>query len=83
MLLQAQSSSSAGLIEIIIILFLLFGGYFVRKGKKEINKEKNKYKETSNNKVETLISIPDTCPLCKNPNSKKIRFCEWCGNQII
>jgi len=30
-----------------------------------------------------LSKIPDTCPHCKNPNSKRIRSCEWCGNQII
>lgn len=29
------------------------------------------------------IKIPETCPHCKNPNNKKIRLCEWCGNQII
>lgn len=29
------------------------------------------------------IIIPDTCPHCKSPNTKKIRLCEWCGNQII
>jgi len=29
------------------------------------------------------ILIPDICPHCKNPNSKKIRLCEWCGNHII
>jgi hypothetical protein len=29
------------------------------------------------------IIIPDTCPHCKNPNTKKIRLCEWCENQII
>jgi uncharacterized membrane protein YhaH (DUF805 family) len=29
------------------------------------------------------ITIPDTCPHCKNPNTKKIRLCEWCGNQIV
>jgi len=27
-------------------------------------------------------SIPDICPHCKNPNTKRIRLCEWCGNQI-
>ena len=27
-------------------------------------------------------SILDTCPHCKNPNTKRIRLCEWCGNQI-
>jgi hypothetical protein len=30
--------------------------------------------------MEEMINIPDTCPHCKNPNSKKIRLCEWCGN---
>jgi hypothetical protein len=30
-----------------------------------------------------LSKIPDTCPHCKNPNSKRIRSCEWCGHQII
>jgi hypothetical protein len=29
------------------------------------------------------IKIPAICPNCKNPNIKKIRLCEWCGNQII
>jgi len=29
------------------------------------------------------IIIPESCPHCKSPNSKKIRICEWCGNQII
>lgn len=28
------------------------------------------------------IIIPEICPHCKNPNTKKIRLCEWCGNQI-
>lgn len=27
--------------------------------------------------------IPDTCPHCKNPNSKGIRICEWCGSQMV
>ena len=26
--------------------------------------------------------IPATCPHCKNPNTKKLRECEWCGNEI-
>jgi hypothetical protein len=32
---------------------------------------------------EEKIIVPDTCPHCKNPNVKKIRLCEWCGNQIV
>ena len=27
-------------------------------------------------------SALDICPHCKNPNTKRIRLCEWCGNQI-
>jgi hypothetical protein len=34
-------------------------------------------------KEQNQIIIPDTCPHCKNPNTKKIRLCEWCGNQIV
>jgi hypothetical protein len=33
--------------------------------------------------IENKITIPETCPHCKNPNTKKIILCEWCGNQII
>lgn len=31
----------------------------------------------------TKFVMPDTCPHCKNPNSKQIRICEWCGGQIV
>ena len=42
----------------------------------------------NNSIIDTMASnnsqaiIPDTCPHCKNPNTKRIRLCEWCGNQI-
>jgi predicted Zn-ribbon and HTH transcriptional regulator len=36
---------------------------------------------TSSN-ITQNIKIPDTCPHCKNSNTKRIRLCEWCGNQI-
>jgi hypothetical protein len=28
------------------------------------------------------LLIPTTCPHCRNPNTKRIRLCEWCGGQI-
>jgi hypothetical protein len=38
----------------------------------------------SGSKLETIgVEIPINCPHCKNPNTKKIRLCEWCGYQII
>jgi hypothetical protein len=33
-----------------------------------------------NNEKKTAIS--ETCPQCKNPNTNRLRSCEWCGNQI-
>ena len=36
----------------------------------------------NNNNNQSKINISEICPHCKNPNTKKIRLCEWCGNQI-
>ena len=36
-----------------------------------------------NQNITQSITIPDICPHCKNPNTKHIRLCEWCGSQII
>jgi len=27
-------------------------------------------------------NIPTRCPHCKNPNTKMLRECEWCGNKV-
>ena len=39
--------------------------------------------QVQSEKMAVKFDIPETCPICKNPNAKKIRICEWCGNQII
>jgi hypothetical protein len=38
-----------------------------------------------NSEIPTSIStkIPAICPHCKNPKTKLVIECEWCGNQII
>ena len=68
----------------ILLLVLLCKFYFFsRKGvkdKKNVDSINSQKKSLSN---ELRVDIPDTCPHCKNPNTKKIRLCEWCGNQII
>ena len=33
------------------------------------------------NKI-NLSEIPNICPHCKNPNTKRLQICEWCGNNI-
>jgi hypothetical protein len=70
---------STEIIILAIVLFLIFKIF--RKNRKleqeapmSIEKEKME---------DVIVNIPDVCPHCKNPNTKKIRLCEWCGNQII
>ena len=45
------------------------------------------YLSQEHEKIEPIIInsifIPDTCPQCKNPNTKKLNICEWCDNKII
>lgn len=72
-------------------LFLLFqdgdrGSNIYGENPKDIlvqNNQSNQSTPQFQEQVNVNISIPDTCPHCKNPNSKKIRLCEWCGNQIV
>ncbi len=41
------------------------------------------YSDNQNSNINyTTSTIPDFCPHCKNPNTRRIRLCEWCGNQI-
>ncbi len=63
--------------RLIIILLIISIVFLIKKYIK-----KNTEKKSENNTID-LIIIPDSCPHCKNPNTKKIRLCEWCGNQII
>lgn len=49
---------------------------------KEIKPTHNHSVNTGNMQNASSTTIPEMCPHCKNPNTKKIRLCEWCGNQI-
>lgn len=78
---MGQLGQFAPFLLVILIVF------FYRKNQKiimnkKINQRRNDSEITTIHDIEQ-ISIPDTCPHCKNPNSKKIRLCEWCGNQIV
>ena len=65
------------LIAIILVIF------FIRKGSKDMkNSKADNRNNTSRLNTENKIQIPDICPHCKNLNTKRIRLCEWCGNQI-
>ncbi len=71
---MGQLSQFAPFLLLIIVFFIL------RKYKIKRTKNIEQIKKSSNYDE---IDIPETCPHCKNPNTKKVRLCEWCGNQII
>lgn len=68
------------LVPLIVIALVIF---FIRKVSKSIkNNKSDNRNDTSIINNQNKIPILDTCPHCKNPNTKKIRLCEWCGSQI-
>jgi len=81
-LLQAQAPARAGIrigmqdILLVLLIAITFYFLFIRPNKKRIEQEKIKKEQGKQ------IIIPDTCPHCKNPNTKKLQVCEWCGNEI-
>ena len=53
------------------------------KAKNISNKEALSSSTTLNSVNISTMIVPDVCQHCKNPNTKRIRLCEWCGNQIF
>ena len=80
-------SSLWGLDILIILCIIILFIYLQRK----LNSVKNnnilakhsEFSEKTEQPATENIVILDTCPHCKNPNTKRIRLCERCGNQII
>ncbi|MCX6145694.1 MAG: tetratricopeptide repeat protein [Candidatus Kapabacteria bacterium] len=29
------------------------------------------------------IPVPEVCPHCKSPNTKKLQVCDWCGSELV
>jgi len=69
------------LICMIILSFLI---NYINNSKSKINLYNIELSNPSEKRIEANnINITETCPHCKNPNTKRTRICEWCGNQII
>lgn len=64
------------LIVVIVVLILIM------RNKIKPNMMSSELGNLKNLKNETNLLIPENCPHCKNPNTKRIRLCEWCGSQI-
>jgi hypothetical protein len=71
---------------ILLIVFLTIIITIIKRFRKRFNKQIHEHLKESEMPIsikEPEIEVPEICPHCKNPNTKKIRICEWCGNQII
>ena len=49
----------------------------------EISFRISEFLEKGSSSIISSGEILAACPRCKNPNTKLVRECEWCGNQII
>jgi len=91
MIFIAKDSKKRGMSQgwVLIGLFNIIGLVIYLIARKPISVNNNSEQTAQNilNSPEQTatenISIPEICPQCKNPNTKRIRLCEWCGNQII
>ena len=78
-----------GPLDILIILCIFILLIYLLKRKLNSVKNNNilaknaEFSEKTEQPATENIVILDTCPHCKNPNTKRIRLCERCGNQII
>ncbi len=71
------------LFSIVVFISLWLISFFVE-GNSTKNIIKNDDNATNlNSDNNNNIEIPNKCPQCKNPNTKRIRLCEWCGSQIF
>jgi len=59
------------IIGIVVYGFILFGIIRLIRIKIKQKKGQNAYKKG-----------PNVCPHCKNPITKNLPECEWCGNKI-
>jgi hypothetical protein len=66
------------LIIVIVLVIMILSVLF----KKMYHHLKNEEPRNKNTNSSTPRIIPETCPHCKNPNTKKTNLCEWCGNQV-
>ena len=71
---------SVGIIGQILCAFALL--WIVSMIRRENRERAKKRKSLEGNHYNLGDKIPDICPLCKNPNTKKLLECEWCGNKI-
>ena len=72
------------IVSLFVIMFIFISPQ--KKKQEQLKKEKEAMEELmeweKDNTTYKNNTIPTSCPHCKNPNTKKLRECEWCGNEI-
>jgi len=91
MLLQtapAPAPVGFGLLPLLLLIILCVVIFFIVRHTKRKNEQNNNTKTSTkshweeNSMSDNKVNIPNICPHCKNPNTKKLLECEWCGNKV-
>lgn len=70
------------LFSIVVFISLWLISFFVEDAPKGNSNSKNiNFSKVQSDNISN--DIAETCTHCKNPNTKRIRTCEWCGSQIV
>ena len=72
-----------------VVIIIMMAGYFLINAILNYQKDRNRMPDQNNNqqfnttsRPESSLKIPETCPFCNRPNTRRTRLCEWCGEQI-
>jgi hypothetical protein len=80
--MSGQGMQSLLMLGLMVLIYLLIRKQNSVKNNNILAKNTEFSDKTEQPATENIV-ILDTCPQCKNPNTKRIRLCEWCGNQIV
>lgn len=77
------------ILAIIIVIAIVVAVVWIVKGISGLRKSNTQPSNSTFQQVineqappQPTLHIPDTCPFCKRPNTRRTRLCEWCGEQI-
>lgn len=80
---EIKMTRTADLLDIILSLIPVIGWIILFLDKKKGDAEIREILEFINIEFDEVeIMAPSICPTCKNPNTTRLRSCEWCGNKI-
>jgi hypothetical protein len=83
-ILQEEPTAGGSSMMLFVLIIIGICLYFIIRANKRKSKKNDVLLKNLKqiNQIDEKINIPDTCPHCKSLNTKRLRECEWCGNEI-